>query len=145
MNSSPRTLSNLTGIALSVACVIHCMLMPLCIASLPSWGLTWLAHPSVHQVLALMGIGIGLWTLLPGWRVHRRSSVLALATVGLAIMNFAAFAGHDCCAVNAVDSTTPSCCEKSCCPLPTESAEKSVSAIGGIRSARAGWKTVFVD
>jgi len=105
-----RTLSNTAGFVLSIGCVIHCMLMPICLASLPSLGLSWLASPFVHQSLALVGIAIGLWTLVPGWRTHQRSSVLILALVGLSIMNYAAFAGDHCCSVTE-DSALPQCCQ----------------------------------
>ncbi|QDT56579.1 MerC mercury resistance protein [Caulifigura coniformis] len=112
-----RSWINLSGMFLSVACVIHCMLMPFCLASLPNWGLSWLVSPRVHQVLALLGMGIGMATLVPGWRVHRRSGMLFLAFAGPAIMNYAAFAGCECCAATPAGEgqTATSGCALSCC------------------------------
>lgn len=106
--------SNLTGLVLSGACVVHCMAMPLCLASLSSSGFGWLASPWVHQVLAILGVVIGLWALLPGWREHRRHYVVAIAAFGLSIMNYQAFAGDECCA-EPVAEEAPAC-GHSCCP-----------------------------
>lgn len=97
MRLPPHSFTNLTGIILSLICVIHCLMMPLVIASLPAWGMGWLARPGFHQLLAVIGLAIGIWTLLPGWRQHRRHSVLALGFGGLMVMNFVAFQGGDCC------------------------------------------------
>lgn len=97
MNS--RFVSNITGLVLSVGCVIHCMLMPVFIASLPSWGLSWLASPIFHQSLALVGISLGVYTLIPGWKIHRKASVLVWGGCGLLIMNYAAFFEESCCSI----------------------------------------------
>ena len=112
-----RSVPNLSGFALSLACVIHCILMPVCLASLPSWGLSWLASPNVHKVLALVGVMIGMVTLVPGWRAHQRNSVLVFATVGLLIMNYSAFFGADCCTIPTADASAVSqdCCHDTCC------------------------------
>lgn len=117
MVASVRSLSNLTGLVLSVGCVIHCMVMPVLLASLPSSGGMWLSEPIVHQVLGLLGIGIGVWTLIPGWRGHRRHSVLLLAGIGLLVMNYAAFFGEDCCGDGAsLSDGFPACCHAGACP-----------------------------
>ena len=114
-----RSMSNIYGLVLSMACVVHCILMPVCLASLPNWGLDWMASPYFHQVLAVLGVAIGIWALVPGWRRHRRHVVLLWAACGLLVMNYAAFAGDDCCATPAANSTaeTKSCCQDSCCAV----------------------------
>ncbi len=114
-----RSVSNLSGLALSLACVVHCILMPVCIASLPSWGLSWLASPMVHRVLAVGGIMIGLVTLLPGWKTHHRHSVLVFAACGLLVMNYSAFFGDDCCTIPAATTADAAgCCHDACCSKP---------------------------
>lgn len=123
-----RSLSNLYGLILAFGCVIHCMTMPLLLASLPAWGLTWLVSPRLHQVLALLGIAIGLWALLPGWKAHRRSTVILLAGSGLLIMNYAAFFGTECCQVasnNNATSSLPECCQDSCCSTSVSEEKKN--------------------
>ncbi|MEW4487050.1 MerC domain-containing protein [Thalassoglobus sp. JC818] len=132
-----RSLSNLTGLILSVACVIHCMLVPVFISSLSTWGLDWLASLYFHQVLAIVGVAIGIWTLVPGWRLHQRHSVLMWAALGLLVMNYSAFAGGDCCAAEAKTSgqETVSACQDSCCHTPVEVSLKDQSALGSFSTA----------
>lgn len=124
--------ANLTGLVLSVGCVIHCMLMPLCIASLPKWGLTWLASSGLHQVLAILGVLIGVWTLVPGWRIHRRSRVMVSAVVGLSIMNYSAFFGENCCEISSDGSSLVACtdCEEGDACLEPTGAQADVTKSG---------------
>lgn len=115
--------TNLTGMALSFLCVIHCLMMPVLLAKLPESGLEWLASPLVHQVLAVAGIAIGIVTLVPGWRLHGRLSVLILAFGGLFIMNHSAFLGENCCAAEQQQvgsneqGSAGACCTKACCAV----------------------------
>ncbi len=128
-----RLLSNVSGLALSLACVVHCVMTPICISSLPGWGLTWLSSPYVHQIAAVLGVVIGLWTLIPGWRRHGRHSVLALAGCGLLVMNVSAFAGGDCCQTPAAagsSESVASCCSEKCCK--SASAQSSQVASAGL-------------
>jgi len=135
-----RSFSNLYGLVLSMACVVHCVLMPVCIASLPSWGLGWMASPYFHKVLAVLGVAIGIWALVPGWRRHRRHIVLLWAGCGLLVMNYAAFAGEDCCAATTSDSTaeTMSCCQDSCCAV-TKSEDSMDQADTASLTSVWGW------
>ena len=129
-----RSLSNLSGLALSLACVIHCMLMPICLASLPAWGLSWLSSPYVHQVLALLGVGIGIATLVPGWKRHRRHTVLLWAAFGLVVMNYAAFAAESCCTVSTEGSSTevPACCRDTACVAPNTKTQTVATKEGSV-------------
>ncbi len=141
MDFRARSWTNFSGLLLSIACVIHCMLMPLCLASLPAWGLEWLVSPLVHQSLALVGIGIGMATLIPGWRNHRRTSVLLIAFIGLGIMNYAAFAGGDCCSKPVAGSGcgASSCCHSTGCPAPTASTPEGPNSTASSIEATVGW------
>ncbi len=132
-----RSAANVTGLVLSGVCVVHCMALPLCLSSLGTSEFGWLANPLFHQVLAVFGVLLGLWALLPGWRAHRRHSVLAFAAVGLAVMNYDAFAGGECCVepVVAAEPEASSACGSSCCsskpvaePPQSGAAEASVVA-----------------
>ena len=114
MQFGSRAITNLVGLGLSIGCVIHCILMPVCIASLPSLGLAWLSNPLVHQALAVTGIVIGLATLIPGWLQHHRHAVPGLALCGLVIMNYAAFHGDRCCEHDA-DAGARNTCSAECC------------------------------
>ncbi|TWT35098.1 MerC mercury resistance protein [Thalassoglobus neptunius] len=132
-----RSLSNLTGLILSVACVIHCMLVLVFISSLSSWGLDWLASLYFHQVLAIVGVTIGIWTLVPGWRLHRRHSVLMWAALGLVVMNYSAFAGGDCCAAVPESSgdEASTACQSSCCQSTVDVNLVDQSSLGSFTTA----------
>jgi len=133
------------------------MLMPLCLASLPAWGLDWLVSPRVHQMLALCGVAIGLVTLVPGWHAHRKASVLLLALVGLMIMNFEAFAGEECCTTEefivevASEDAVPSCCQKpkrkSCCAAsqspPSDELESTAESNPEVSESRLTVSSIF--
>ncbi|WP_166820370.1 MerC domain-containing protein [Thalassoroseus pseudoceratinae] len=112
-----RSLSNLSGIVLSIACIIHCILMPVLLTSLPSWGLSSLASPWFHKSMALLGIAVGVLTLVPGWKQHRRTAVLLWAGCGLLVMNYSAFLGDECCQIpeTSVASAAGACCHDACC------------------------------
>lgn len=134
--SAKPSFANLTGMVLSIGCVIHCMLMPLCIAKLPEWGLTWLASSGLHQVLAVVGVLIGLWTLVPGWKIHRRSRVMVSAIAGLSIMNYTAFAGENCCEIPADGSPVVAC--ESCDECDAcEEATEPTTAVASLATANA--------
>ncbi|QDT35403.1 MerC domain-containing protein [Thalassoglobus polymorphus] len=144
MSSAARTFSNLTGLVLSIACVIHCMLMPVVISSLPAWGLTWLARPVFHQVLALAGIAIGVWTLVPGWKQHRRHAVLVFGVLGLVVMNYVAFWGDDCCGGEThAGGAAGESCTQACCAIGADSSvrletqNREVASADGLTSTHA--------
>lgn len=45
---------DLCGVAASVACAIHCAALSLILATLPAWGLSWLADKAFHRWMALL-------------------------------------------------------------------------------------------
>lgn len=150
MLSRNQAFVNLTGTILALGCVVHCMLMPVCLASLPELGLSWLAGPIVHQLLALAGIGFGLLTLIPGWLQHGRHSVLLLAFCGLSIMNYSAFVAEDCCQVASPIDDAPKTieaqCSGSCCSEP-DSVEASIEieqSLTGIRYSLSQFGSWFL-
>lgn len=79
------------GMTASTLCVIHCVAMPFVIGFLPALGLSFLAHESVHHVLAFMVIGVAALAFVPGYRAHGRKRVLVLMGAGLSSLLFAAF------------------------------------------------------
>ena len=85
------------GLILAAACVVHCLAMPLVLVYLPMWGMSWLTDPNVHYVLLGAGMTLGGLSFLPGFRVHRRAWIPALALVGLGTMAYAAVFQEDAC------------------------------------------------
>lgn len=79
------------GIGLSGLCVLHCLLMPLAIATLPLWGMALHAHELVHPIFAGMLIpvtGLAVRTTrrnLPG---DRRIPVFLLSGLAVILLAF---------------------------------------------------------
>ena len=85
----PAELADLIGVALSVACVLHCLAMPLVIVMLPTIGVFFYAH-WVHQVLIGIAIPVSLWAVVRSgfWK---QFWVGAPMLAGLLLLAFAAF------------------------------------------------------
>jgi hypothetical protein len=90
---SPRTAANLSradriGATASMLCAVHCALLPLAIALLPSLGLAaWLGE-GFEEGFVVFATLFGLFTLYSGYRKHRALRALRLLVPGLAILWF---------------------------------------------------------
>jgi hypothetical protein len=70
----------------SLLCAIHCALLPLLIALLPSLGIAaWLGDDFERGFVAFATL-LGLFTLLWGYRRHRAVRALGLLVPGLAAL-----------------------------------------------------------
>lgn len=90
---SPRTAANLSradriGATASMLCAVHCALLPLVIALLPSLGIAaWLGE-GFEEGFVVFATLFGLFTLVTGYRKHRALRALRLLVPGLAILWF---------------------------------------------------------
>jgi hypothetical protein len=75
-----------TGQTASLACAIHCALMPLVITFLPLMGLAWLASEAVEWSLFGFSAIIGSISLCLGYRQHGSKAALKVLAVGLAVL-----------------------------------------------------------
>ena len=82
------------GIAMSVVCLVHCLMLPVLIAALPLVAAQWLEASAFHAAMALALIPIALLAAVPGLRVHGRVSVGVAMAAGLSLLSTAAFAGE---------------------------------------------------
>jgi hypothetical protein len=80
---------------------VHCLSTPLLLAALPAalpWaggGLSVLEEAWVHRVMAAGVLATAAWAFVPGYRRHRRSSVLLLAGAGVGLVLLGLFlTGH---------------------------------------------------
>ena len=89
-----RLAANLTradrlGLTASLLCAIHCALLPLAIALLPSLGVAaWLGNEGFEEGFVVFATLFGLFTLVSGYRRHRAVRALRLLVPGLAILWF---------------------------------------------------------
>src|SRR5678816_1807042 len=70
----------------SLLCAIHCALIPLLIALLPSLGLAIWFGEGFERGFVLFATLLGLFTLLWGYRRHRVVRALGLLIPGLAVL-----------------------------------------------------------
>lgn len=79
------------GIGASLACAVHCALLPLLITVLPLLGTHILENESLEYGLLAFSFGIGSLALGRGYfRHHRRMAPLLIFTAGFALL----LAGH---------------------------------------------------
>ncbi len=71
------------GFVLSFLCALHCALLPILIALLPSLGVaSWLSS-DFEEWFVLFASGVGLFTVVWGFRRHRAVRALGLLLPGL--------------------------------------------------------------
>lgn len=83
------------GMFLSVVCMIHCLLTPILLLSLPILARYYLAHPWFHLALALLIIPVGLVAFYSGYRHHHNKLVLFLGLPGLLIIAGVPYLVHE--------------------------------------------------
>ena len=81
----PR-LADLTGIFLSLTCLIHCLALPLAILLAPALS-RWIALPEgVHAAILLLALPAAAVAMRDGWRRHRRLVPAVFAVAGLSLL-----------------------------------------------------------
>lgn len=86
MNLRPPSLLDRLGATGSLLCAIHCALLPLLIAVLPTLGIAaWLDDGFERGFVAFATL-LGLFTLIWGYRRHRAVRALWLLLPGLAAL-----------------------------------------------------------
>lgn len=76
------------GVTGSLLCAIHCALLPLLIAVLPSLGIaTWMGDGFERGFVVFASL-LGLFTLIQGYRRHRAVRALGMLVPGLAALWF---------------------------------------------------------
>jgi len=61
------------GIATSLACAIHCALLPLFLTSLPVLGLELISSAAFEVVMIILAFFIGVYSLFHGYRRHHHT------------------------------------------------------------------------
>lgn len=64
---------DLLGIGASMACAIHCALLPLILSSLPLFGINIIHHTGFEIGMILLALSIGLYSLYHGYKKHHHS------------------------------------------------------------------------
>ena len=92
--SQAHTRADALGLLLSAICMLHCLLLPVLIAFGVGGAVTGLDSEWTHVVLLASVVPISAIAFVGGWIRHRRMQVLALGTLGVALLALAAFVLH---------------------------------------------------
>lgn len=63
------------GITASLACAVHCALLPLVVTSLPVFGINIINNPYFEFFMILAAFAVGSLALVHGYRKHHRNLV----------------------------------------------------------------------
>jgi hypothetical protein len=83
------------GIAASIACAIHCAVLPLLLTSLPVFGINIIDHPGFEYMMILLAMSIGFYSLWHGYKKHHHSLVPSLIFSTGIILLFLKQANHE--------------------------------------------------
>ncbi len=81
------------GVALSIACGIHCLLTPILLLALPSVGEAF-HNPMVHRLIAMGVTSIAAFALWRGYRRHKHLLPLIIGAAGVLMIWGALFVPH---------------------------------------------------
>ncbi|WP_276751338.1 MerC domain-containing protein [Chlorogloeopsis fritschii] len=90
-----QMLMDRTAIALSTACAIHCLFLPVIIVMLPALATTSVGNESFHRFLLWFVFPISALALTQGCRRHKDRIVLAFGILGLGLLMATAIVGHE--------------------------------------------------
>lgn len=86
-----RSAGDRIGMWASIACAVHCALLPLALVLAPALGLGVVGWLDVDQIFVLVATVLGVAMLALGYRIHRAVSVWLLMAAGLALVWLNAF------------------------------------------------------
>lgn len=86
MNGKHIGLWDRWGVALSVLCLIHCLIIPFIALSIPMLARYYLMHPYTHLIFAILILPLGGFAFWHGYRHHHKTWVLILGLAGLLIV-----------------------------------------------------------
>ncbi|HTD93626.1 MAG TPA: MerC domain-containing protein [Chitinophagaceae bacterium] len=61
------------GISASVACAIHCAVLPLCVTTLPLFGVNIIHNMVFESTMVLLAFSVGAWSFYHGFVKHHHS------------------------------------------------------------------------
>ena len=88
---------NLDNIAIgfSVACALHCLLLPVAVIFLPAISSTFLGSEDFHKALLYFVIPSSIIALSLGCKMHGKYDVYLYGIFGIATLLIASIFGHD--------------------------------------------------
>jgi uncharacterized membrane protein len=75
------------GIAASVACAIHCALLPLVMTSLPILGINIINNYWFEFLMILLALAVGIYSLMHGFKKHHHQKLpILIFSVGISLL-----------------------------------------------------------
>jgi len=75
------------GVATSLACAVHCAILPLVLTSLPIFGVNIIENMSFELFMIFLAAGIGVYSLWHGYRKHHHNFLpLTVFLAGIAFL-----------------------------------------------------------
>lgn len=74
------------GIATSIACAIHCAVLPLVLSSLPLFGINIINNNVFEVGMIILAFLIGVFSLRSGFRHHHRFIPIIMFSVGILLL-----------------------------------------------------------
>ncbi|NBO49575.1 MAG: MerC domain-containing protein [Chitinophagia bacterium] len=75
------------GIAASVACAIHCALLPLLMSSLPILGINIINNVFFEYGMILLAAAIGIYSLMHGFKKHHHQyTPIIIFSIGIVLL-----------------------------------------------------------
>lgn len=74
------------SIGLSMLCAIHCLVLPLLLVALPSFGALQLQNENFHTWMLISVIPISLYALTMGCKKHKRYRLFLFGATGLVLL-----------------------------------------------------------
>ncbi len=75
------------GITASLACAIHCALLPLLFTSLPVFGINIIENTYFEVIMVLLAFAVGSYSLYHGFKKHHHSALpIIVFSIGFAFL-----------------------------------------------------------
>ena len=78
LKNSLHSKLDLIGTFLSLACAVHCVLIPILVVVLPLVGLSFFLSATVEKVFVIASIALAAFNLCWGYRVHKKIRTLLI-------------------------------------------------------------------
>lgn len=92
MKHTHKSFLDKIGIGASLACAIHCIMLPLIFSTLPLFGIEVMKNWKIEVVMILTSFVAGSWALYHGYKKHHhRIWMLLLFIAGLSLVIIANF------------------------------------------------------
>ena len=93
-NMNTQAKADKLSISLSLACMIHCLLVPSFLILTSGFLTLSIDNEFIHKVFLIIVLPVSLYALISGYKNHKISSYLYLGISGLWFLIFAVFFGE---------------------------------------------------